>query len=650
MEPIDLLVIGAGIHGLITAKSYAESATSPYTMRIFDSAASIGGVWASERLYPGLKTNNVVGSYEFSDYPMDLKRYKLKPGDHIPGNVVHQYLVDFAKHFKLQVQLRTKVEAATLEDDGVWRLGMAEAERLLFHLAVDIYPTLHLVRSEPFSLPLQRMFLASWLGRCVSAIFWTLLDYLVLLTTGYIPAKDGLRPLRPWFSTFWMGNSLSVHNYETDWFELAKLGRIVVHHAEISRLDENTARLSNGHVLERVGTVVACTGWEHRPNIRFTPPIVGSGEGKPLQEEDQILSQTLELISRICPADCLPLPQYYQPRWVPLREGKSAPLVIGLRIPATVESVIAVLAIIRMGHTIQLIAPTLGASHVQGLVKAARCEWVVNGLDDLDPRTLPLTKVERLHEVETQEGDHNVCWLPAANEANPNEVALMMHSSGSTGPPNSSAASAGDSNYWDYVQPDPESAPHLQFRALGQEEGSAWAGGEQLFELVVLPTLPAMDERWANTPDGSLHTGDLFVKHPTQERYKCLGRKADEVEINPTSDGVVMLWARAYESVVENRHADIISAAALVGSRREKPGLLVFVRSGEGSALSNSDILARIWKTVEEELNPTVPLPLAEDMIILVRDAVVPRTPKGEMLRPEVYFKFRDAIDGAFDN
>ena len=49
-------------------------------------------------------------------------------------------------------------------------------------------------------------------------------------------AIDGdplLRMLRPWTSMFWMGNSLSNHNYETNWFDLVKEGRIVVHHADV---------------------------------------------------------------------------------------------------------------------------------------------------------------------------------------------------------------------------------------------------------------------------------------------------------------------------------------------------------------------------------------------------------------------------------
>ena len=64
----------------------------------------------------------------------------------------------------------------------------------------------------------QRMLMTSWLGRLLCTVFWAFLDFLVLWTSGYLylPGESGLGLLRPRFSTFWMGNSLTVHNYETD--------------------------------------------------------------------------------------------------------------------------------------------------------------------------------------------------------------------------------------------------------------------------------------------------------------------------------------------------------------------------------------------------------------------------------------------------
>lgn len=87
------------------AKTYLD--VNPHAkMVIFDRAKSIGGVWATERDYPGLKTNNMLGTYEYPDFPMDPNTYGVQPGEFIPGRVVHKYLADFATAFDLVKLIR----------------------------------------------------------------------------------------------------------------------------------------------------------------------------------------------------------------------------------------------------------------------------------------------------------------------------------------------------------------------------------------------------------------------------------------------------------------------------------------------------------------------------------------------------------------
>ena len=119
----DLVIIGAGLHGLCMAKTYSE--VHPDTkVLIVDSAASIGGTWAEERLYPGLKTNNNTGSYEFSDFPMVPEDWGIKSGDHIPGTVVNKYLNAYAKKYGVaqKCRLNTRVTDAEMKEDGLWAL------------------------------------------------------------------------------------------------------------------------------------------------------------------------------------------------------------------------------------------------------------------------------------------------------------------------------------------------------------------------------------------------------------------------------------------------------------------------------------------------------------------------------------------------
>src|SRR4051812_46114278 len=99
------------------AKTYRDVNVS-HSILILDESASLGGVWASDRLFPTLKTNNHYGTFEFSDLPM-------RPGTgHIPGQVVHDYLCEYAEKYDLLqlIRLNSKVELAEdLSDDG-WRL------------------------------------------------------------------------------------------------------------------------------------------------------------------------------------------------------------------------------------------------------------------------------------------------------------------------------------------------------------------------------------------------------------------------------------------------------------------------------------------------------------------------------------------------
>lgn len=419
------------------AKTYLEATTAlsgaAPDIVIMDEAASIGGTWAQERIYAGLKTNNTVGSYEFSDFPMNPERYSLKPGQHIPGGTVHRYLCDFADHFGLtsRIRLRTRVCAATMLPDSRWEVeyeerspgatgdppsatrGRLTARRLVLATGLTSAPNIPRFRGQdsfagpivhskqlgergaelltpsnttsssssssaapvvvvvganksawdvcysaataaagrgataaahmvvrpsgggpsrvwrPLRVPatavrltLSRLSLTrlcTWfdpwpflpargtvvaairrfllhrttLGRWVCALFWWLLDWWAGRATGYdeentshggrekkgdgkgegCAGRGAVTMLRPWTSTFWMGNSLSIHNYETDWFQLVREGRIVPHVADVEELDGHTVRLSDGSHIE-ADVLVTCTGWKSLPTVEFRPDKV----------------------------------------------------------------------------------------------------------------------------------------------------------------------------------------------------------------------------------------------------------------------------------------------------------------------------------------------------------------------------------------
>ena len=87
-----------------------------------ESEDSIGGVWSKARLYPGLKTNNLYGSFEYSDFPMDEKTFGVKPGEHIPGPAVHEYLHAYAEKFNVLGRIRfgSRVQSVERKEGGGW--------------------------------------------------------------------------------------------------------------------------------------------------------------------------------------------------------------------------------------------------------------------------------------------------------------------------------------------------------------------------------------------------------------------------------------------------------------------------------------------------------------------------------------------------
>ncbi|OAA65566.1 flavin-binding monooxygenase-like protein [Niveomyces insectorum RCEF 264] len=124
-ETLDLVVVGAGWFGLCAAKTYHQLHPEA-TFAVLDTSPTIGGVWAEHRLYPGLKSNNMLGTYEYPDFPMDTATYGVQPGEHIPGTVVHRYLADYAKAFAVTPHVRscTKVTSAELRPAGGWTLSV----------------------------------------------------------------------------------------------------------------------------------------------------------------------------------------------------------------------------------------------------------------------------------------------------------------------------------------------------------------------------------------------------------------------------------------------------------------------------------------------------------------------------------------------
>ena len=124
MDPrYDVVVVGAGLQGLAAARMFLQLNPN-LNLTVIEGNRTIGGVWAEENLYTGLSTNNLRGTYEYTDFPMD-DSFGVKKDEHIPGKCLHEYLEQYARKFDLKrrIQFHTKVNVAEKLQDG-WKLQL----------------------------------------------------------------------------------------------------------------------------------------------------------------------------------------------------------------------------------------------------------------------------------------------------------------------------------------------------------------------------------------------------------------------------------------------------------------------------------------------------------------------------------------------
>ena len=105
-KPLCVAIIGAGLAGLVTAKTFRDNG---FEVVIFEKEPALGGVWTASRTYPGLRANNSRETYSFSDFPYD------KSVGHFPyADDVRNYLESYADNFDIRPFIRFDSEITQL--------------------------------------------------------------------------------------------------------------------------------------------------------------------------------------------------------------------------------------------------------------------------------------------------------------------------------------------------------------------------------------------------------------------------------------------------------------------------------------------------------------------------------------------------------
>ncbi|EME77539.1 uncharacterized protein MYCFIDRAFT_145864 [Pseudocercospora fijiensis CIRAD86] len=127
-EIYDLVVIGAGWSGLVSAKTFLQ-VNPGANLLIIDSDSSVGGTWSRQRLYPNLRCEAGWGYFHFSDLPMDHEG--IESDGWIPGAAVNRYLEQYATAFNLHQRtlLNTTVQSVQRwNETGHWQLQVLSTE------------------------------------------------------------------------------------------------------------------------------------------------------------------------------------------------------------------------------------------------------------------------------------------------------------------------------------------------------------------------------------------------------------------------------------------------------------------------------------------------------------------------------------------
>ena len=118
-KPATIAVIGAGVAGLVTAKTFLARGLD---CTVFEAGSRLGGVWADG--YSGFGVQVQRELYEFPDWPLPADVPDFTPGPTIQG-----YLEDYARHFDVwpRIAFDTRVVALRRDPSGGWLLTTQHA-------------------------------------------------------------------------------------------------------------------------------------------------------------------------------------------------------------------------------------------------------------------------------------------------------------------------------------------------------------------------------------------------------------------------------------------------------------------------------------------------------------------------------------------
>ncbi|KAI1615225.1 hypothetical protein EDD37DRAFT_511715 [Exophiala viscosa] len=109
----DLVVIGAGSSGVVSARFYLDVHPDAKVVLI-ERDTAVGGVWSSERVYPGFKSQGSTRLGGFSDMPLNPRPEQIDQYDFYDAKAMATYLDEYVnKHVYSGQTLRDRIRFGT---------------------------------------------------------------------------------------------------------------------------------------------------------------------------------------------------------------------------------------------------------------------------------------------------------------------------------------------------------------------------------------------------------------------------------------------------------------------------------------------------------------------------------------------------------
>ena len=190
-------------------------------------------------------------------------------------------------------------------------------------------------------------------------------------------------------------------------------------------------------------------------------------------------------------------------------------------------------------------------------------------------------------------------------------------------------------DFWDYIRIPPTVAKYVWMKPLENDT----------YECVYLHGLESLVVSNSNDPPKSFYSKDVFIKHPTMDAWKHIGRLDDRLTlINGEKVLPVPMEGRI-------RQDPLIKECCIFGTGKPMPGIFVF-RSDASRDMPDRQFMDAIWPTIRSANDQAESFSQIskETIVPLGSEVDYPKTDKESIKRSQIYHVFAKDMELMYRN